>query len=337
MDEDADLVDFGPVTQLDHRKAEVAKFKSSKKPKRQVKQNRHRWQSFNERLDNVQVDVLRRTGRDSERGNISLLDEAFDEEFGSHFEAQVAKWGELNLTADYTGFLRDVQDKFGSLALVLHNKEVLIGALLVRLAIKDNLAMKPLCACLAALARDLRQEFYPFLQLRVLPVMIKLLDVQDADQLEDVFSCMAFLFKFLLRFVIQDFVQVYDLLFPILRHKQWYIRKFCAEVLSYLIRKLPAESLVASLSHVLAVASAAMLPNAQEALSVYAMAYKRKEVEGGVSLLLFEAIKGVKNGFHSRFSAIASVLVALVPGRDTDKAEEKARRALVRYSIYLLY
>jgi hypothetical protein len=46
--------------QLDHRKAEVAKFKNSKKPKRLVKQNRHRWQSFNERLDAVQVRVAKK-------------------------------------------------------------------------------------------------------------------------------------------------------------------------------------------------------------------------------------------------------------------------------------
>jgi len=40
------------------------------------------------------------------------------------------------------------------------------------------------------------------------------------------------LFKFLLRFVIDDFTSIFDLLFSILRHKQWYIRKFCAEVLN---------------------------------------------------------------------------------------------------------
>jgi len=55
MEDDDDLMDFGPVTQLDHRKSEVAKFKNAKKPKKIVKQNRHRWQSFNERLDGVQV------------------------------------------------------------------------------------------------------------------------------------------------------------------------------------------------------------------------------------------------------------------------------------------
>ena len=107
--DDDDLPDYGPVTQGEHRKAEVAKFKNTKKSKQLVKQNRHRWQSFNERLDGVQVDVLRRTGRDSQRGNKSLLDEGFDEDFGSHFEAQVAKWAELNLTADFTEFLHVVQ------------------------------------------------------------------------------------------------------------------------------------------------------------------------------------------------------------------------------------
>ena len=329
MDDDEYLVDFGPVTQSEHRKAEVAKFKSSKKPKKLVKQNRHRWQSFNERLDGVQVDVLRRTGRDSERGNRSLLDEEFDEEFGSHFEAQVSKWAELNLTTDFTGFLRDVQNKMGSLALVLHNKEAIVEALLARMAVKDSLAIKPLCACLAALARDLRHEFYPFLQSRVMPVLIQLLDIQDAEQLEDVFSCLAFLFKFLLRFVVEDFKSIFDVVFPVLRHKQWYIRKFSAEVLSFLIRKVPGDSLKPALSHVLDTAAADMVPKPGQPLSVHAMATKRKEVEEGVSQLLFEAVKGIKNGFNSRYASIATALVLLVPARKNESTGVRERRAVV--------
>ena len=324
--DDDDLPDYGPVTQGEHRKAEVAKFKNTKKSKQLVKQNRHRWQSFNERLDGVQVDVLRRTGRDSQRGNKSLLDEGFDEDFGSHFEAQVAKWAELNLTADFTEFLHVVQQYVGSLALVLHNKDAILEALLARLAQPKCLAIKPLCGCLAALARDLRQEFYPFLQPRVLPVLLGLLDTQDADLLEDVFSCIAFLFKFLLRFVVDDFAATFTLLFPALRHKQWYIRKFSAEVLSFLVRKLPAEALSPALAHVLDTAAAAMVPCADAPLGTYAMAHKRQQVEEGVSQLLFEAVKGVQHGFHSRFALTSRVLVALVPAR---LAGARERRAVV--------
>ena len=333
MEDDDDLVDFGPATKLDHRKAEVAKFKSAKPQKKLVKQNRHRWQSFNERLDGVKVDVLRRTGRDSERGNRSLLDEEFDEDFGSHFEAQLAKRGELNLTGDFSGFLRDVQSKVGSLALVLHNKEAILEALLARLATKGSLAIEPLCACLAALARDLRQEFYPFLLPRVLPVLLAVLDVQSAEVLEDVFSCLAFLFKFLLRFVVDDFNAIFDVMFPVLRHKHWYIRKFCAEVVSFLLRKVPSDKLSAALAHTLDTAAAAMQPNAGEGLSVYAFATQRKEVEEGVSQLLFEAVKGIQNGFHSRYASIATKLVALVPGHGKTAQQRstglRERRAIV--------
>ena len=257
--------------------------------------------------------MLRRTGHDSKRGITSLLDEGFDDDFGSHFEAQLSKWGELNLTTDFTGFLRDVQGSIGSLALVLHNKDVLVDALLQRLT-RGSLAIKPLCACMAALARDLRQEFYPYLQPRVLPVLFQLLDVQDAEQLEDVFSCIAFLFKFLLRFVIDDFTPIFDLMFPLLGHKHWYIRKFSAEVVSFLIRKVPAERLSESLAHVLATAVREMAGSATEQVSAYAMATKRKQVKEGVSQFLFEAVKGVQNGFHSRYALVASKLVALVPG-----------------------
>jgi len=95
--------------------------RASKKSKKPVRDNRHRYLSFTERLAEVKVDVLKRTGLDSARTG-SLLDEGFDDDYSSHFEQQMAKWGELNLTAHFTAFLRDVGQKAASLALLIHNK-----------------------------------------------------------------------------------------------------------------------------------------------------------------------------------------------------------------------
>ena len=78
----------------------------------------------------MQVDVLKRTGKDRERGNQSLLDEELDSDCSSHFEQQINKWIELNLTSYFTAFVRDVGSKAQSLPLLLHNKEVLIHIIL---------------------------------------------------------------------------------------------------------------------------------------------------------------------------------------------------------------
>lgn len=44
------------------------------------------------------------------------------------------------------------------------------------LAVPESKAIRPICACLSALARDLGQEAYPYFQTSILPALLKLLD-----------------------------------------------------------------------------------------------------------------------------------------------------------------
>ena len=215
----------GPLTREEERKRKVQESKNTKKKKKATRENRHRYLGFNERLEAVQVDVLRRTGRDEGRSTASLLDEELREENGSHFEQQIGKWGELNLTDDFTAFLNQVTPLVGSLPLLLHNKNGVVEAIISHLSKEESKAIKPLCACLSALARDLRHEMYPFFKQLVVPCLVGLLQTTDAEQLEDVFSCFAYIFKFLLRYVVDDFFDLFDSLFPVLSNRFWYIRR----------------------------------------------------------------------------------------------------------------
>jgi len=276
---------------VDHREQEVRASKKSKKP---VRDNRHRYLSFTERLAEVKVDVLKRTGLDAARTG-SLLDEGFDEDYSSHFEQQMAKWGELNLTAHFTAFLRDVGQRAASLALLLHNKEEIVDALCRHLAVPESKAVRPLCACLAALARDLRTEAYPFFRPKLVPALLQLLESRDTEQLEEAFSCLAYLFKFLVKFVVDDFAETFALLLPALRHRQWFIRKFSAEVLSYLVRQLHPESLPA---HVETILAAAALPGPAPGVRPAAHAAQQSELTEGLGLLLFESTRGVRPRSH---------------------------------------
>lgn len=112
---------FSPPRSAQPGRSKPQEARASKKSKKPVRDNRHRYLSFTERLAEVKVDVLKRTGLDAARTG-SLLDEGFDDDYSSHFEQQMAKWGELNLTAHFTAFLRDVGQKAASLALLIHNK-----------------------------------------------------------------------------------------------------------------------------------------------------------------------------------------------------------------------
>jgi DMSO/TMAO reductase YedYZ heme-binding membrane subunit len=72
---------------------------------------------------------------------------------------------------------------------------------------KDRLLITTLplisCSLLSNLARDLRQEFYPFYP-RILSVLAELFDPRHPAQLEQVFGCLGYLFKFLQKQMLAD-------------------------------------------------------------------------------------------------------------------------------------
>lgn len=89
-----------------------------------------------------------------------------------------------------------------------------------------------------ALARDLRQEFYPH-YINFHNQLLLLLNTKNTDQLEWVFTCLAYLFKFLWRFLIRDLSLVFESLLPLLSNsKPQYINNFAAESFTFITRKV---------------------------------------------------------------------------------------------------
>lgn len=89
-----------------------------------------------------------------------------------------------------------------------------------------------------ALAKDLRQEFYssyPAFHSRIL----SLLEIHDSDVLEWTFHCLAYLFKFLWRYLVTDLQTVFESLMPLLSSsKPYYINNFAAESFAFVARKV---------------------------------------------------------------------------------------------------
>jgi hypothetical protein len=168
------------------------------------------------------------------------------------------------------------------------------------------------------MARDLRQEIYPYFRPKIMPTLLRLLDTKDTDQLEEAFSCFAYLFKFLLKFVLQDFTLIFDDLIQTLGDRMWYIRQFCAEVLSFILRKLPDDRLREGIDHVLTRATDDSVADPRA----------RAAIMEGASLLLFMSVKGIQMGFHSRLAPTLLLLVDL-----TDAADPPRRPA--RFAVAL--
>ena len=190
------------------------------------KANTFRFQSFNERIDQITI-KLGRSASDPETAE-------------THFSEALSRWAELNCTQQFVQFYHAVSDKVQSHPQLLHHKDEISYVLLRHLQAQDTLALQPFLDLLVQFARDLQDDFMPHFT-TFFDVLVCLLKAHhhDADILEWIFTCLAQLFWFLRRFLIKDLPVVYRLCSPLLSSSNYreYINTFAAESLSYLLRK----------------------------------------------------------------------------------------------------
>lgn len=135
-----------------------------------------------------------------------------------------------------------------------------------------------------AVARDLQKEFYDYFP-EFLSEIICLLQTKDAEQIEYTFTILAYLFKFLWRYLTRNIRTVVPLLLPLLADTQpVYINRFAAESFAFVVRKIKdKDSFLKLILHILE---------------------DRKEnvKENGIlgcGKLLFEVVSGTPGQFHS--------------------------------------
>jgi hypothetical protein len=72
-----------------------------------------------------------------------------------------------------------------------------------------------------------------------LPGVVNAIDIENLDLLDKIFSLLSFAMKYLLKQIKDDIVNVYDVYFELIRHKNKYVRKFASQSLCYVLRKVP--------------------------------------------------------------------------------------------------
>ncbi|XP_008314156.1 small subunit processome component 20 homolog [Cynoglossus semilaevis] len=231
-------------------------------------ENTYRFLTFAERLANVNIDVIHRIDRIG----------SFAEEVETYFFEGLTKWRDLNLTQQFTTFLKEVSNKSQSFNMLVFHQKSIVECLKTNLAVKDSLASQPLLDLVVQLARDLQTDFYPhFPDFFVL--ITSLLDTKDTEVLEWAFTCLSYLYKYLWRLMVKDMTNIYSLYSTLLAHKKDHIRKFAAESFSFLMRKVPDFDGLLDL--------------------MFSDLQRHPDKAEGVGQLLFEMCKGVRNMFHS--------------------------------------
>ena len=156
------------------------------------------------------------------------------------------RWDELNCTSHYKAFRREIGPMTLSLPLILHRRRAIFDALRRHLASAPSIALKPMLEVVAALALDLRHEFYPEFP-DLLRSLADLLRPDDVEQLEDIFSTLCYIFKYLLRQLLDDLTGAFGVYSRLLAHEREHVREFAAESFAYLLRRLPRRALPAAL------------------------------------------------------------------------------------------
>ena len=212
--------------------------------------------------------------------HIGHENEELPEDNETYFHQTLKKWMVLNLSEEYSLFSRKVI-KIVTLPQLLHRKDYVVDLLLDKLACATNLSLQPLLELLYVLARDLREDFYPYFQ-RVLDRLICLLNTQDAEQLEWTLVCLAYLFKALKPYLKRNIGVVFNCILPLLDERRYeeHVTNFAVECFSFIARDVRDYG---------------------KFLDFILETIVREQVESvqGCGRLLFEIMRGVKGQFHS--------------------------------------
>ncbi|KAF1816166.1 hypothetical protein P152DRAFT_427992 [Eremomyces bilateralis CBS 781.70] len=287
------------------------KTKRLSRPKSKIREkkehgngNRHRFQSFTRRIANISIDPIRSTR--NERLEIDSDDTS------SYFRTSLERWEDINLSGNFTNFSQKVRPLSQTLPQILHHEKEIHELLLEHIGLGDTLSLEPLLSLVSSFARDLGVRFEKYFPTTVNAVAGLVLRHNAVEVIEWSFMCLAWLFKFLFRVLIEDIKTVFDLMEPLLgaSHEKPFLSRFAAEALSFLIRKAASsrkeehKALNAIVQHSLESAAEADPPS--------------KTFQGGLIVLYVESIKGIQDRVHLNGPTILHELVTVAVELSTD-------------------
>ncbi|KAI9673889.1 MAG: U3 snoRNP protein [Caeruleum heppii] len=248
----------------------------------------HRFQPFSHRVAKLKIDPVRRSRR-------NVGQEEDPSTVFSFFKASLDDWVDLNTSATFTAFTRQVAPLCDSLPQVLHFEARIVDLLVLFIEKRDALSLEPLLALVARLAHDLGARFERHFSRVVALVASLAASDPDIEVIEWSFNCLTWLFKYLSRLLLPDLRPTYTLLAPLLgkQRQKPFVTRFAAEAMSFLVRKAALayhrdpEPLQRLTSHV-----------CQDLVTCEAGSTS-KQYQEGIMTLFAEAVKGVDRTLSS--------------------------------------
>ncbi|KAL2955225.1 hypothetical protein AAZX31_18G015600 [Glycine max] len=256
------------------------------------------FKSFSDRVDEIDINVYR------------SLDKVKAEpsEGSSFFRDCLIEWRELNTAEDFISLYEEIMPYTQTLPLVLLHKESLISKLLSRLHIKARLSLEPILRLIAALSRDLLEEFVPLLP-RIVDSLVSLLESggdREPDIIEQIFMSWSYIMMYLQKYLVRNPSEVLKVTSKLRYYPKEYVQQFMAEAMSFVLRNAPDEQLKRGIRRVI-----------DDAVKKPSLCR-----ESGVEALVFNIMKGHSSRFHSKAERVLQLLTSEAIYPIGDKADQ---------------
>ncbi|KAJ3672155.1 hypothetical protein LUZ60_006876 [Juncus effusus] len=243
------------------------------------------FKSFSQRVAEINIDVFRSLDPIKSEPTVG----------SSFFRETLIQWRELNTAEDFITFYERMMPLVQTLPQIILHREKIFSELLSRLNMQAHLSLEPILMLIAALSRDILEDFVPFLE-RLTKSIVDLLEEggdRDAAILEQVFTSWSYIMMYLQKYLVKDTVNILKVTVKLRFYSKDYVREFMAEVVSFLLRNAPEKQLFTGLRKVV-----------QE--------FAKRPSDGrkdGVIALLWHVMKGTSERLHSRAERVLRFLL----------------------------
>uniref|UniRef100_A0A0E0C3W1 Uncharacterized protein n=1 Tax=Oryza meridionalis TaxID=40149 RepID=A0A0E0C3W1_9ORYZ len=240
------------------------------------------FKSFSQRVEEIDIDVYR-----------SLHEVKAEPSSGSSFFLDaLVEWRELNTADDFISFYEETIHLVQTLPQIVLHCEKIFSGLLKRINMKARLSLEPILMLVAALSRDILEDFLPHAN----AILALLSDGGDRDPeiMEQVFTSWSYVMMYLQKYLVKDVVQVLRITAPLRIFPKDYVREFMAESVSFVLRNAPNGQQIEGVRNVL-------LEAAKNPSPVHI---------DGITALLCHVMRGTYTRLHSRAGKIMEFLLS---------------------------
>ena len=263
---------------------------------------KHRFESFNQRIAKLSVDPVRRPRQhEIDEDDLSISQ--------SFLKASLDRWRELNLSENFTFFIKEVDPICNNLAQIIHYNQHIFEILTRYISMRDALSLEPLLDLLSQFAHDLGVKFEVHFSSAVTLVASIASQHADIEVIEWGFTNLSWLFKFLSRLLVPNLRPVFEIMAPFLGREPQkpHTIRFAAEAMSFLIRK--AAAVHKKNTKPLNTIVDAIRDDVIEFSKLDPGASRVELYQRGLMTLLVESMRGIERRLHSGSASIFHCLI----------------------------